>query len=333
MTNTDVYNSMYVVNVDVRSISGRHTITEDDLGLPTGTLPPEDVASLGRLITIDSASLTPFSSLRTKARRICGEAGVRVGMGTVVTPDAVDPLLAALKQLQTEFLSRKQEFLGSFREQLEKRIDAHPRYATLIKAFAPSYAYVEGRLGFEIDTFKIAAPQGDPRSDVLTETLLRPDNDITQRLFKETVSFVLQSFNRTMESSGTVTTRNLDPYRNTLLPKLRRFQHYASRCRPVADLLERLLDEADAALDAIPKGHHRALTGAAYDRWMDQFKVFLSVDRLDTYAACHKPAPGVLVVTSPAPKTAPVPVQMPMGLPPRQPVPPTPNGARRVVTF
>ena len=91
------YTDVYIINPVIRSISGRHTITESDLGLPPGTLPPEDVASIGSLITVDKEVLRPFNSVRTATKRLCESKGVRVGMGTAVPGPELQATMAALE--------------------------------------------------------------------------------------------------------------------------------------------------------------------------------------------------------------------------------------------
>jgi hypothetical protein len=303
------YTDVYIINPVIRSISGRHTITESDLGLPPGTLPPEDVASIGSLITVDKEVLRPFNSVRTATKRLCESKGVRVGMGTAVPGPELQATMAALEKLKDEFYEAKRGFLADFLRLLDERADSHPQYANLIKARAPSFDYVDRRMHFDIDVYKLAVPNADPNSALLTRTLARQGNDIGSRLFEETAEFVKDAYERTMKDSGTVVRRNLAPFRDTLLPKLRSFQLLDTRCRPAADLLEQMLTQAEHALNQIPRGQERGLAGADYDQFMSVFRVFLSPDLLEAHVAAHKsvtptppamPAPPSTAIQPPA---------------------------------
>ena len=282
------YTDVYIVNPVVRSIAGRHTITEADLGLPIGTLPPEDVASIGSLITVDKEVLRPFNAIRSATKRLCESKGVRVGMGTAVPGPELQATMAALEKLKDEFYEAKRSFLADFLRHLDERAESHPQYASLIKARAPSFDYVDRRMHYDIDVYKLAVPNADPNSTVLSRTLARQGNDIGSRLFEETAEFVKDAYERTMKDSGTVVRRNLAPFRDSLLPKLRSFQLLDSRCRPAADLLEQMLTQAEHVLNQIPRGQERGLAGSDYDQFMGVFRVFLSADLLEAHVAAHR---------------------------------------------
>ena len=282
------YTDVYIVNPVVRSIAGRHTITEADLGLPIGTLPPEDVASIGSLITVDKEVLRPFNAIRSATKRLCESKGVRVGMGTAVPGPELQATMAALEKLKDEFYEAKRSFLADFLRHLDERAESHPQYASLIKARAPSFDYVDRRMHYDIDVYKLAVPKADPNSTVLSRPLARQGNDIGSRLFEETAEFVKDAYERTMKDSGTVVRRNLAPFRDSLLPKLRSFQLLDSRCRPAADLLEQMLTQAEHVLNQIPRGQERGLAGSDYDQFMGVFRAFLSADLLEAHVAAHR---------------------------------------------
>jgi hypothetical protein len=333
------YAGVYIIRPVINSISGRHTITEEDLGLPKGTLPPDDVASLGSLITVDKEHLKPFNSIRTRTKRLCESKGVRVGLGTVIPSTELRATLDQLEDLKDEFYKEKEKFLKTFSDNLNARLESHKKYANLIQASAPSKDYVDQRMHFAIDTLKVSDPSGDPNSSVLSSTLTRPGNDIGHRLFQETVDFVQSAYNRSFKDTAKVVRRNLTPFRESLLPKLRSFQLLDSRCRTVADHVEQMLADAEIALKALPHDEEKAITGPAYDHFLDQLNRMRSLPDLEALAN-SKPANVVVapkVQPQPTPKTetpkADVPVR---GLPrnPNRPAPSVVNTTgRKVITF
>ena len=331
------YSDVYIINPVIRGISGRHTITESDLGLPPGTLPPEDVASIGSLITVDKEVLRPFNAIRAATKRLCESKGVRVGMGTAVPAAELQATVGPLEKLKDEFYQAKQKFLADFMQHLTARAESHPQYANLIKARAPSYEYVDRRMHYDIDVYKLAVPTGDPNSPVLTRTLARQGNDIGRRLFEETAEFVCEAYERTMRTSATVVRRNLAPFRDTLLPKLRSFQLLDSRLRPAADLLEQMLNQAEQALHQIPRGQDRGLAGADYDRFMDIFQVFMSPNLLEAHVAAHG-SPTTTPTALPTPSLPTTQTARTVRLPKRPmpatlPSPASPAPRRPVITF
>ena len=153
---------------------------------------------------------------------------------------------------------------------------SHPGHAEAIEiVFDPAKTSYRDILAF---FFQIHDPS----------TLDRQGNDIGSRLFEETAEFVKDAYVRTMKDSGTVVRRNLAPFRDSLLPKLRSFQLLDSRCRPAADLLEQMLTQAEHVLNQIPRGQERGLAGSDYDQFMGVFRVFLSADLLEAHVAAHR---------------------------------------------
>jgi hypothetical protein len=314
------FNDVYVVNVVVSCIGGRHGITEEDLGLPKGTLPPHDVASLGNLITVTPDELRAFNTLRARARRVL-DTGVSVGLGACFTGQQLPEKLDQLKKIEEEYLSLRSDFISRYAEIVEAHAATHPKYGHLIRARAPSLTYVEGQIGFRTDVMKLAIGSDDPNEGVLLETLKRPENDIGARLLWETAEFTRSVYDRSIKDVTAVSKRSLGSLRDTLLPKLKSFAVLDSRTRPVAALLEGLLNETDRQLASIPRGQEKGLTGPAFDRFMTQFRVLMSVELMEAHAAAH-PHVALAPVTAPRPVPSPVPETRPLfGPAPRRPEP------------
>jgi hypothetical protein len=250
-----MYSKVYVINAPIRSISGTHSITEEDLGLEPGTLPPEELATLGHLIVVDKKQLAPGEKLRAKTKRLLSSVGVKVGMGTVVTSADVQPLTDKLETFKTEFYDWKDDFLSSFHAELNKRVAEHPKYAELIKRYAPDVKRIERRLSFDIDVFKIDVPDADPYQPALAKTLSRSGNDITKRLVKEVADFVANAHKGSIQKSQKLVKQNMGPLRDTLLPKIKSFQLLDSSLAPVSAHLESFITDVSCAIDAQPTGH------------------------------------------------------------------------------
>jgi hypothetical protein len=301
------YSDVYIVNAVISCIGGRHGITEEDLGLPKGTLPPQDVASLGNLITVTPEALRQFSTLRARARRVL-DSGVSVGLGACVTGLQLPAVLDELKTIEAEYLTLRDGFIAAYADIVEGHAQAHPKYAELIRARAPTLKYVESQIGFRIDVLKVAVTSDDPNRDALEQTLKRPENDIGGRLLWETAQFTRSVYERSLKESASVTKRALGSLRDTLLPKLEAFALFDARTRPIAVLLAGLLTEADRQLDALPRGQERALTGSSFDRFYAQYRVLMSVELMEAHAASQRSvvAMPASVVPSPVPETRPL---------------------------
>lgn len=333
-----MYSHVYVIDVPIRSISGTHSTTEEDLGLEPGTLPPEELATLGNLIVVDKKLLAPGEKLRAKTKRLLSSIGVKVGMGTVVTASDLKPLTDKLEAIQSEFYSWKTDFLSTFHSELDKRVADHPKYAKLIKRYAPDVKRIERRLSYDIDTFKIDVPQSDPNQPILAKTLARRGNNISKRLVQEVADFVANSHKGSIQKSQKLVKQNMGPLRDTLLPKIKSFQLLDSSLTAVSAHLESFITDVVNAIDAQPKGQ-AFLEGndlKPFEVRMNQLRSVSSIETL--IAQAPKRALGIVPsakTSEDAPTTTVVVPPASRQLPKRPTVSEAPSGAptRRPVNF
>ena len=326
-----MYHSVYIVNVPIRSISGTHTITEEDLGLAPGTLPPDDLATLGALITVDRKLLSPIEKFRARVRRKLFSTGVKVGMGTVVTEPDLQPLVDDLKVLQDEFYAAKADLVASLGDSVTARAAEHPTYASLLRKHAPDVRYVERRLSFDIDIFKFEVPKDDPNADLLSKTLSRSGNDISTRLVREIADFV-EDVHQVSFQKGRLVKHNLGPLRETLLPKIKSFQLLDRRLSAVVAHLEAFISDATAAIDSRPGGN-AYLEGSQLSPFETRLNELRSTRGIDALMAA--PPPSATPVARHAEQSQ-IPLDPPAAsraLPRRTPSTDRPSGRRHVVAF
>ncbi|HRP04370.1 MAG TPA: DUF3150 domain-containing protein [Opitutaceae bacterium] len=330
-----MYHSVYVVDVKIRSIAGTHSITEEDLGLPPGTLPPEDLATLGNLITVDKKALAPGEKYRARTKRLVSSKGVKVGLGTVVTPADLNPLVDELKDFQKAFYDWKADFVASLPALIAARAAENPEYAELITRYAPDVRRVERRLSYDIDVFKFDVPGDDPNHGLLANTLQRSGNDISRRLLREVADFVENVHSVSIGKTKRLVKHNLGPLRDTLLPKIKSFQLLDSSLAPVATHLESLIVDVTSAIDARPGGN-AFLEGSHLAPFEKRLNALRSVNGIEGLMA-SRPATTDTFVARPAaaPKAPPEPpvAPVPRSLPKRNPAPAQPQGRRQVVAF
>lgn len=291
------YSKVYVIDVPIRSISGTHATTEEDLGLAPGTLPPEELATLGNLIVVDKKVLAPVEKLRQRTKRLLEATGVRVGMGTVVTAADLQTITDRLKELQIEFYDAKAAIVRSFDDELDKRINEHPRYAALIRKYAPDVRRIERRLSFDIDTYKFDVPADDPNVSVLEKTLKRNGNDISSRLILEVADFVDTMHKGSIQKSQKLVKQNLGPLREKLLPKVKSFQLLDSSLGVISQYIDLFLRDVGAALDAKPTGK-AFLDGADLQPFEQRLNVLRSVATIEGLIA-SSPRPSLMAPAKP----------------------------------
>jgi len=298
-----MYANVYVLDVPVHSISGTHSITEEDLGLAPGTLPPEDLATLGNLIVVDRKLLAPGEKLRAKKNRYLASVGVKTGVGTVVTDADLQSTLNRLEEIRKDFYDWKSDFLSRLPAELDKRVAEHPEYAELIRRYSPDLNRIQRRLSFEIDVYKIDVPVTDPNRSVLAKTLNRDANDISKRLIKEIADFVENAHKVSIQKSQKLCKQNMGPLRDTLLPKIKSFQLLDSSLRAVSEHLEAFIKDVVVAIDMQPSGS-AAIEGSDLKKFEARMNQLRSVSAIEALIAN---APRSNDLATPAPKPAPVP--------------------------
>lgn len=328
-----MYHRVYVVNVPIHSISGTHTITEEDLGLAPGTLPPEDLATLGSLITVDRKLLAPIEKIRARVRRRLSSTGVKVGMGTVVTQPDLPQLIDELTDLKAQFYSAKAALVADLDQNIRDRAEQHPEYASLLRKHAPDVRYVERRLAFDIDTFRFDVPTDDPNSNLLSQTLSRSGNDISKRLMREVIDFV-DGVHKVSVGVDRLVKHNLGPLRDTLLPKIHSFQLLDRRLSAVSRHLEEFLSDATSAIDARPNGN-AYLSGSALAPFAARLNQLRSESGLDSLMSSAGSSATPIVRPQGTPQ---VPMDLPKTpsgrpLPKRPSTPDRSDGRRQVVAF
>lgn len=328
-----MYQKVYVVNVPIHSIAGTHTITEEDLGLAPGTLPPEDLATLGSLITVDRKLLAPIEKIRARVRRRLASTGVKVGMGTVITEPDLQQLVDELEEMKAEFYAAKSVLVADLDQNVRDRADQHPEYASLLRKHAPDVRYVERRLSFDIDIFRFDVPTDDPNSHLLSKTLSRSGNDISNRLVREVIDFV-DGVHKVSVAVGRLVKHNLGPLRETLLPKIQSFQLLDRRLSSVSQHLQDFLADATTAIEAQPKGS-AFLAGddlAPFEARLNQLRSESGIDALMSSAGSP---PSPVARPQPKPQIPTDQLQLPSGraLPKRPSTPDRSDGRRHVVAF
>lgn len=248
-----MYPKVYVISVSVRSIAGRHKMTEEDYGLPAGTLPPEDLATLGNLITVDPDLLLEPEALRKRTNRVL-ENGVKVASGAVFTEGQLKETLDDLQAIQKDYEAAIQTIVDNFEDSLDQRTREHTEYADLIRKYAPDVNYVKRRMSYHINVYKLAVPVDDPHASILADTLNRSDNDITKRLIEEVAEFAVKFHKASFEKTKKLVKQSVGTLRRKLLPKVQSFSLLDASLKPVWVFLDAFVQDVISTIDAKPKG-------------------------------------------------------------------------------
>ena len=184
MTNSTL-DKVVCVSLDTHIWTARKKLHPEDLRLSAGTLPPEEVASLGSKRVFDPKKIGIFLALRRKAHRVCEAHGVRFLGGYAVPLDRIDQVGDGLDQVVQQFAAAKAAFLRDYDTDLEAWIRAHPGWEQVIRCAVESVSHVKARLSFDWQAFQVNPPQLPQPATPAIGGLERATRGLAGQLFRE----------------------------------------------------------------------------------------------------------------------------------------------------
>lgn len=154
LTNKQKLERLAVIILNFRIWTGETILKEEDIRLGKGgELPPKTLASLGRKALINKERLTPFHTIRQRARRLIESRGVPFLGRYALDTACFKEIKPELDGLVDEFKFEIQKLVGEYDREIESWIRENPEYATSIKRDQLTAQAVEGRFhaGFTVN--------------------------------------------------------------------------------------------------------------------------------------------------------------------------------------
>jgi hypothetical protein len=167
LTIKEITGRLVILRVEMRSYSGKQTLSEDDLGTTlTSQLPPKELANLGFKRVLPPEELKPFNAYRQEASRACFSAGPRIfGDAFAIPEEKIADLMEVLEAIKVKWNARRDSLVANYDTRVATWADAHPKWRSSILASAPTAEYVKSRISFEILPFRIAADETVAQSE------------------------------------------------------------------------------------------------------------------------------------------------------------------------
>ncbi|BCU08331.1 DUF3150 domain-containing protein [Allochromatium tepidum] len=243
MTDITVLRKLNVVSIDISSWSGGANLKKEDIGVDI----PDRAFSLGRKYLIAPERISPFSTIRRRARERCLKVGTRFvgGFAIPAEPEVMEALTSDLEEMRLEFESRKAQLLREFFHAVDEWVE-EPEvapYEELIRASLPSLRSIERRIQFRYSIFQIGAAESAPVEPLEAEVSALRTNLFTEvaedagQLYK---SFVERNLREGLEKldwnfGSRKTLHALTNLRN----KLKGLEFLDPRIPPVVDEIDR----------------------------------------------------------------------------------------------
>ena len=310
-----MYSKVYVLDVRVRAIAGHHKMTEEDYGLPPGTLPPENVATRGQLKTVEKELLKAPERLRKRTDRAL-EKGVKVASGAVFTQDQLQPVLDDLNAIKRDYEDVINEICDKLEESVKACMKNAPNYADSIRKYAPTVNYIRRRMSYDINVYRMAVPTDDPHTDLLQQTLSRSSNDITARLIDEVAAEVSDFHKSSFVKTGKLVKQSVGTFRRKLLPKIQSFSLLDSTLQPIWAYLDTFVKDVISTIDSQPKGS-KFIEGSELLTFEQRIKKLMTAEAMQALiSAAPRPSGIRATARAPEPVASPQPAR-PRALPER----------------
>ena len=152
-----------LINLNISLWQGRKSMKASDLaagGIDVSKLPPGSLASLGSKKTIDPKALSPFTSLKYEAIKVCMQYGVKFGTcGYAVPESKIKDIAAKLDKIKSGFAINKTAFLANYPTWIDQWASASPTaWQQIIKGCTDSVTDVDHALSFNFSIFRVNAP-------------------------------------------------------------------------------------------------------------------------------------------------------------------------------
>lgn len=117
-------------------------------------LPPESIASLGKLLTLEPEAVNPLVAIRQRVYRTLAAAGTPYFGGFGVGPKLAPRIAEKLAELKKEFLDEKTKLLSSYNAKLQGMVLANPKWGQYISDLAGTSTDVESATSFRVLKYK-----------------------------------------------------------------------------------------------------------------------------------------------------------------------------------
>lgn len=144
-----------VFDPDIQIYRGTRQITKDMLPAAVQSeLPPEELASLGKIITLNRDLIKPLIAVRQRTTRLCEAYGTPFMKAYAVGLARASSLSEKLVLLKQEFMAHKRKLVDSYAASVEAMQQEFPKWATHIASLAGTADDVAAGTIFAVRKYK-----------------------------------------------------------------------------------------------------------------------------------------------------------------------------------
>lgn len=147
--------NVVIFSPDINIYRGSRRITRDMFPADVrAELPPEGIASLGKLLTLDPKAVSPLVAIRQRVYRTLAAAGTPYLGGFGVGPALAPPTAEKLANLKAEFNTLREKLLKDYATRRDALVLANPKWGVHIANLAGSADEVGAATNFRIRKYR-----------------------------------------------------------------------------------------------------------------------------------------------------------------------------------
>jgi hypothetical protein len=218
MHSTASIDAIAFINPLISLITGKFKMTEEQIGLPIGTLPPKELAELGQMAFLDSSQLSTGVTIKRRVERLLDASGMRTPCGWAIKLDKLDSTLASIEAQQPTFFAWKKQLIASLDVSVAKWAKLNPKYSNIILANAVNGSYIDQKVDFDIHIMKVDTAA---KESSIQDANKRLEESLPKSLC-EAISVQARIVFKDLDITG-VTVRKAQGFVDTILDKIEEF--------------------------------------------------------------------------------------------------------------
>lgn len=246
--NVQILDKVIFVEPDISMITGGFKMTAEDLGIDKTLLPPDGLASLGRMYFIDPKYIKEGTRIKNRVLATFKKYGLGRKTGFILTPRELNKAQQEVDQYEVDFNQWKQKLIEKFDTNVKDWIEQHPDYAKVIKKHIQDKSYIAKQVNFNIDYAQYAASV-DVDIEAVKQSNYARVNSLPQCAFDEATDFVSGIIKRSLDNQS-FSIKSINNIKNKLIPKLTTYQFLSDDVVLLIQYLESVCIEADKVFNS-----------------------------------------------------------------------------------